>query len=440
MLKRDGRPTTRASIYYLGSKQSIGADISNALSEVTVGDGPVVDLFSGTGAVSRVVSEQRPVIAVDVQEYSRVLCSAVLEKYDSSSFDFSRFMEQSEKRYKRLAEIYESVLSLEEIALEKAHRSDLKMLAEIVECGCLLADYRSNQPTWLADAAERVLEARDSASIRDSEDMIARYFGGTYYSYRQALWLSALRSECSNLSDDTKPLAALLGTASLNASTVGGQLAQPVKAFDKDGNIKVKMLEKALRVRKSNILKSFKDSLSRLDALACPRSDNLVVKEECIEYLGKYQGVMPSAIYADPPYSRYHYSRYYHVLETIALNDSPQISLNPTTGQPSRGIYRAKRYQSPFSTRTGAHKAFESLFKSAANVSPTFILSYSPYLDNVDTTPRMAKIDELVGLAKSDFAKVDCRVLDGTRHSKLAGSKDILEAAKDAEVLIICQN
>ena len=31
-------------------------------------------------------------------------------------------------------------------------------------------------------------------------------------------------------------------------------------------------------------------------------------------------------VYADPPYTRDHYSRFYHVLETISLFDSPIVS------------------------------------------------------------------------------------------------------------------
>jgi adenine-specific DNA methylase len=38
-------------------------------------------------------------------------------------------------------------------------------------------------------------------------------------------------------------------------------------------------------------------------------------------------------VYADPPYTRYHYSRYYHVLETIALRDFPEVSKSNLKGK-----------------------------------------------------------------------------------------------------------
>lgn len=440
MPKSGVQPKRKTPIYYLGNKQSISREILNAISDVAIGSGPAIDLFAGTGAVSRAISRYRNVIAVDVQEYSRILCSAFIEKHPNNANCIDELLERSEARYRKLAEVYKPLLCLERASTEKAQSHDFEMLAEIIEHGCLLSQYRSKKPTWLLEASDAVKEGRVNSSIEDDEDMIARYFGGTYFSYEQALRLSSLRACCSDTSDETEVLAAILSTASLSASTIGGQLAQPVKAFDKYGKIKARTLQKVLRIRNTEIFPTFEKAFHELNILAVPRDDNLAVKEECINFLNNYNSKDPSIVYADPPYSRYHYSRYYHVLETIAMNDSPQISINPATKQASRGIYREERYQSSFSTKGKAHKAFEDLFKAVANVTPAFVLSYSPYLDSVDTTPRMAKIDELMELAKESFTRVSCKTLVGTTHSKLANSRDALVTVKDAEVLVICQN
>ena len=39
-------------------------------------------------------------------------------------------------------------------------------------------------------------------------------------------------------------------------------------------------------------------------------------------------------VYADPPYTRDHYSRFYHVLETLALRDDPRFRLTRLTVTP----------------------------------------------------------------------------------------------------------
>ncbi len=68
-------------------------------------------------------------------------------------------------------------------------------------------------------------------------------------------------------------------------------------------------------------------------------------------------------VYADPPYTRDHYSRFYHGLETLSLRDFPTISKTKIGGRErlSRGLYREQREQSDFCIRSKAPKAFEEL-------------------------------------------------------------------------------
>src|SRR4030042_2259461 len=65
-------------IHYLGSKLRIVNSICEVVGKIDPSGGPVCDLFAGSGTVSREFSTSRTVIAVDIQEYSRVLCSALL--------------------------------------------------------------------------------------------------------------------------------------------------------------------------------------------------------------------------------------------------------------------------------------------------------------------------------------------------------------------------
>ncbi len=65
-------------IQYLGSKARLLAPISNAIDSVDPSRGPVLDLFSGSGVVAAHLARRREVTAVDVQEYARVLASALL--------------------------------------------------------------------------------------------------------------------------------------------------------------------------------------------------------------------------------------------------------------------------------------------------------------------------------------------------------------------------
>lgn len=86
-------------IHYLGSKLRILDTIGGAVDSVSPGNGRICDLFSGSGTVSRYFAHTRPVTAVDIQEYSRVLCSAVLNpvSFPFSGSEFIANVKASEK-------------------------------------------------------------------------------------------------------------------------------------------------------------------------------------------------------------------------------------------------------------------------------------------------------------------------------------------------------
>ena len=75
---RDTTPFWRP-IHYLGSKLRLVNSIRNFLHDLDPTSGTVCDLFAGSGTVSIALSSERNVVAADVQEYSRVLCTALLK-------------------------------------------------------------------------------------------------------------------------------------------------------------------------------------------------------------------------------------------------------------------------------------------------------------------------------------------------------------------------
>ena len=79
-------------------------------------------------------------------------------------------------------------------------------------------------------------------------------------------------------------------------------------------------------------------------------------------------GVRADAVYADPPYTKRQYAAYYHVLETIARDDSPAVS-------GKTGLRPWRSQQSEFCYRQRAPVALESLVDSI-NAKHLF-LSYS---------------------------------------------------------------
>src|SRR5260370_1393130 len=82
-------------IHYLGSKLRIVEPLRLALDQVDPDRGAVCDLFAGSGTVAAALAASRDVIAVDIQEYSRVLCSAILRPADISAAEAHKFIRRA---------------------------------------------------------------------------------------------------------------------------------------------------------------------------------------------------------------------------------------------------------------------------------------------------------------------------------------------------------
>ena len=424
-----------ALVYYLGSKRRM-ADLVVCAARDLAGEGATaIDLFSGTGSTSVALACSFAVTSVDVQEYSRVMCSALIEEGSPIVDDrvfldrWASFKEGLLCRYGRLVSYEQGILgSPDENAGE---------LSSIIEHGCLLAMDGMASPELSGLMRESlVIPLPDGLT-----DTIVCYYGGTYFSYLQAVELSAACSAARTFDgwQRDRYLASVICAASHCGSTVGGQFAQPLRTVDPRGLVKTKTIRKATACRAKSVSRATMSALEEIDALRKPGPHNAAIRAECREWL-REQKPRADVIYADPPYSRYHYSRYYHVLETIARGDSPDITPNPATGRPSRGMYRAGRYQSPFSTRGGASGAFEELFVGCSASAPALVLSYSPYPSDRPSTPRMITIDDLTALAKQSYRHVDVVKVDDITHSKLTKKESFLETSETAELMILCRN
>src|SRR5687767_4607064 len=65
-------------VHYLGCKLRLLDVLDAVVNDVDPVGGRLLDLFSGTGVVAAHFARQRLVVAVDVQEYARVLAAALM--------------------------------------------------------------------------------------------------------------------------------------------------------------------------------------------------------------------------------------------------------------------------------------------------------------------------------------------------------------------------
>lgn len=441
-------PATFRPIHYLGSKLRLAHTIAEALDDADGTRGTVLDLFAGSGTTALALAGHRRVIASDIQEYSRVICSALLmerPQMEDILPAFARKLQAGSPLVGALRNAVEPLIEFERMALQAAARGDAESICSVLEHGSILAAERG-----LGNCASADLEARLKEVIRRlaqaglSESPAAttvRYFGGAYFSYEQAVELDCLAA----LASDTLPpeltdlsTAALLSTASDIVNTVGKQFAQPIRPRAKHGAIKHHLLAKIWRDRRLDARATYLSWLERYARQPAPGAGHVAARADYREALKQFSGQY-SVVYADPPYTRDHYSRFYHVLETIARRDNPSIARNPgsTERELSRGLYRDDRHQSPFCIKSQAAEAFLELFRLAAQNGANMVVSYSPF--ETGAHPRLMQIDALLDLARGFYSCVELESVDGVSHSKLNHSSLNFDMPDEAEVLLVCR-
>ena len=428
------------TLNYLGSKLRLLDFIEENVRKVTdVGSG-VCDLFAGSGCVSYKLSSVFPIVSCDIQYYSTVICNALLHKPTISKDEFNTFISDIYLgAYSSLVNGFSPLIAIEEDAIKN---KKLDVLTDIIEHGSLEVFNIENSESLISLAIEQVNNNLMVAGLMNKESLISRYYGGVYFSYYQAVQidviLAAIRNHANENIKDVL-LAALLSTASDIVDTVGKHFAQPIKARDSKGNIKPLVLNKALKDKTIDVFALYKAWLYKYIEL--PRSEfqhNSIQCDflDCLNNLPEYV----HTIYADPPYTRDHYSRFYHVLETIALDDIPNISTVKKNGEihVSNGIYRQNRHQSPFCIRSKAPNAFNDMFRVISTSNRNLILSYSPYDETKKSHPRVVTIEQLVSWAKNYFNNVEIVSPGHFSHNKLNSSEHLLASSDEAEMLIIC--
>jgi adenine-specific DNA-methyltransferase len=435
-------------IHYLGSKLRLAPQIAHALDCADTRRGTVLDLFAGSGTTALAMTAHRRVITSDIQEYSRVLCNALLSARpatDNLVSEFESAIQEGSASVLALKHALEPLVQFEHMALVEAAKGAPEAICSVLEHGSILAVERgvpSSAPPELFKVLKEVTDRLSRVGFLGSaEALTVRYFGGAYFSYAQALELDCLAliakekfsSEFSDLLT-----AALLSTASDTVNTVGKQFAQPLRPRNKQGVIKSHLLTKIIKDRQLSVSSTYLKWLENYVAFKVKKNNHIAVCKDYRDALNIYSGEY-SVVYADPPYTRDHYSRFYHVLETIARRDNPEIALSPGShdGELSRGLYRNDRHQSPFCIRSQVSGAFEDLFKLASKGGANMVLSYSPFESGAH--PRVIKIDDLISLASKFYNSVELEVMSGVSHSKLNHSQLNFEIPSEAEVLLVCR-
>jgi adenine-specific DNA-methyltransferase len=433
-------PLSERPLQYLGSKARVAGAIEGVIHDLIGESGGVADLFAGSGVVAHALAMRRPVAATDIQEYSRVLTSALVRGNEDGS-RLHDMLRSARERYEEMRRPdVRDLIEFERRKIAEAHASpeaarDLSRLLDRppVTVDGLAGDVRHTAQTAVIDVLETL--------PRDPGSAMTRYYGGIYFSFDQALVLDSMAAaaRASRVSRDLR-VAAVISMASEFVASVGGHFAQPLRLTDDAGNPKVGVLGALVAARRKDPWQAAEAWLSKYATLQRSTSEHWIERLDYGEALGRLPQFV-KLVYADPPYTRDHYSRFYHVLETIAIGDEPGVTPVRSQGgtRLSRGGYRAVRHQSPFSIRSKARLAFASMFGITSSRGLPIVVSYSPstFGTIARPAPRVVTVEEVVKEADVFYRDVRVVSIGNVAHSKFNQRDRNAAVEPVAEVLVV---
>jgi adenine-specific DNA-methyltransferase len=317
---------------YMGSKKFM---LNNGLGQLIREQLPyanrVIDPFCGAGSVVYYVAQNsnKQIIAGDLQKYAVVLANAVIgrtRKLDTTALE-KKWLIRTQKK------IEKSKLFSRAIKLDKNHSRNIGL--------------------W-------VKRSRELCKTKSTIGPVWNAYGGYYFSPKQALTFDYL---LDTLPSDQKLrdvcLAAVI-TAATRCVASPGHTAQPFQP--------TKTAKKFIKIAWDlDPIKSCATIIKEIAPLHAKIKGRALVADakELASRLKKGDLVI-----VDPPYSGVQYSRFYHVLETIARG-----RCGPVSGV-GRYPVLYERPQSAFSKVGQSLKALEDLVSKLAHKEATVIFTF----------------------------------------------------------------
>lgn len=363
-----------STLQYMGSKARIISHICDPIIKNKSIE-TVVDLFAGTGSVGYALKSYKNIISNDIEHYAYIINQAILNGCSFSKADEAAFWTAVEQQYVFLQEKISTALSAEKSFF--VDDVDYKLYQAFCEKTPSVFEPQSDDPR-MKDLAELVSHVTPGVkSTQGLPCLFLTYFANAYFGIAQCCQIDALRSVIEQVKDErTKNvlLTVLMSVMSATASTTT-HFAQFLKVKSKS------TCNNLLFKRRINIVEECKILLKEY------RAAGLCDKEECLKFacynldfaecLDSIVLDERTLVYADPPYFKEHYSRYYHVLNTLCLYDYPAMAVNPQTHELSIGRYREDRRVSDFGKKAKALGAFETLITKCATAGAWLVISYS---------------------------------------------------------------
>ena len=412
------------TLQYMGSKSRLLDSICKPIISDTEVE-TVVDLFAGTGSVGFALKKYKHIISNDLEPYSHIINSTILNGCMFSLEQQQIFLSRVSYYYEKSSDLLKDVLLLERTFLE-GNYDKYADYAEFVEATPSVFNSETDKKYYsgLKKLVDMVVPGQTVQSV-PFPCLFLTYYANAYFGINQCCQIDAIRAAIMELTDQRQSgflLTALMSAMSSVASTTT-HFAQFLKV--KSAATCKNLVQKRNRDIFSELIRvidSYRTTGITDNAKAESKCYNMDFYD-CLESINLNESVL---VYADPPYFKEHYSRYYHVLNTVCLYDYPHLAINYQRKVYSVGRYREDRNVSDFGKKAAALGAFERLISKCAANKAKLMISYS---DN-----SIVPIDALAKLVGDYYQYRIVKV--GLNHSKQGRTSE--SNSKVDEYLFIC--
>ncbi len=381
-------------VRYMGTKRHMADHVRDAIAGLEP-RGRVVDLFSGMGSVAESLQDTASVVTNDAMSFTAALSRARFTGGNRES--------TSEEVSKRLTPTYE--VRLKELEVKYAEELDRELAALAGSRGDL-CDYME-KARHVGNSATRRRAARVAAesSGTDHYELASLYFSAGYLSLRQSIELDAIRAAIDrdeHLDERDWLLGAWIAGASVLINAPG-HTAQYLRPNSDSAHARI------VRTWSRSIWDEFTAALNTVSQVGSEswRSRNSVYVGDALDLISAGELRDIGTVYADPPYTKDQYSRYYHVYETLYRYDYPD----------SRGAGRSRsdRFTTGFSLKSAVVASFHDLCRNVARMRVPLVISYpsSGLLGDAGV--------DVADIARQYFGNVETRSYDAN-HSTMGAS------------------
>jgi adenine-specific DNA methylase len=393
---------------YLGNKTEILNEIRELTCSLADKGSLVLDLFGGSNVVGCSLKDNFVILSNDIQKYSHIIAKVLLEDIPTKVFERLNenriFNDYYEENYKNLKLIFSDALQREEEILNKRNIQAFRTFS-------IRTPNYNHIPKTVAKEFENKLNLFSEDYVKSFRknkkktpySLFTLFFMNSYFGIEQCLEIDSIRYAIDNISklplekdyEKLVYLVCLMFALYYSVSSVGGHFAQPQKLNGDDAvlklinkhsiSIKEVFTLKLHEIKKKLVKPSYKNKAFNLDY------KELFDKGKHPEIYDLIKDV--SVVYVDPPYTIDHYSRFYHILETLVNYDYPESI--------GVGRYRKDRLQSNFCIKSKVAQEFDTMLGLLSQTNAKVIISYT------DTYRALLTSEQILDICRKHYRNVE---------------------------------